>query len=341
MSESSPRVTVALDAMGSDEAPGPEVEGAMLAAEEFGAKILLVGRQDELRKELSKYFPARGQIEIVNANDVVTMEDYPAKVLRSKKDSSISVAAEQVRSGRAAGLVSAGNTGAVMATSLKVLGRIPGVHRPAVAQVFPTIDGKHTLLLDVGANVDSTPEMLVQFAVMGDVYASVLFGLDKPRIGLLSIGEEEKKGNELTREATPHLKGQRFQFIGNVEGRDLFSGAADVMVCDGFVGNVALKVSEGLVSTIKNILIQSLEATVMRQIGYSLAKGAFEEFRERVDYEEYGGAPMLGLLGGVVICHGRSTGQAIKNAIRVAQEFQMAGISRKIEYNLERVPLRP
>ena len=321
--------------MGGDGAPAAEVEGSLLAAEEFGAKIILVGREEVLSKELSKYFPARGQIEIVHARDVVTMHDNPSKALRSKKASSIRVAAEQVLAGRASGLVSAGNTGAVMATALNVMGRIPGVKRPAVAQIFPTGNGGRTLVLDVGANVDCTPEMLVQFAVMGNAYTRVLFECEKPRIGLLSIGEEDHKGNELTRESMPLLKRQPFRFVGNVEGRDLFSGDVDVIVCDGFIGNVALKVSEGLVSTIKKMLIESLEATVMRQIGYGLAKGAFEEFQKRVDYEEYGGAPMLGVRGGVIICHGRSTRQAIKNAIRVAMEFEAGGISRQIQENLE------
>lgn len=328
-------VTVAVDAMGGDNAPVAEVEGSLLAAEEFGASILLVGREGRLRRELAKHFPARGQIEIVHADEVVTMHDNPSVVLRTKKNSSMRIAAEQVLAGRAVGLVSAGNTGAVMATALNVMGRIPGVYRPAVAQLFPTgQDGGRTLMLDVGANVDCTPSMLAQFAVMGDVYAKVLMGCQHPRVGILSIGEEEHKGNELTREALPLLKQQSLRFVGNVEGRDLFSGEADVIVCDGFVGNVALKVSEGLVSTIKTMLIRSLEATVMRQIGYGLAKGAFEEFQKRVDYEEYGGAPMLGVRGGVFICHGRSTKQAIKNAIRVAADFESGGIARQIEARL-------
>ncbi len=328
-------VTVAVDAMGGDNAPVAEVEGSLLAAEEFGASILLVGHEDRLRRELAKHFPARGQIEIVHADEVVTMHDNPSVVLRTKKNSSIRIAAEQVLAGRAVGVVSAGNTGAVMATALNVMGRIPGVYRPAVAQLFPTgQDGGRTLVLDVGANVDCTPSMLAQFAVMGDVYAKVLMGCQHPRVGILSIGEEEHKGNELTREALPLLKQQPLRFVGNVEGRDLFTGEVDVIVCDGFVGNVALKVSEGLVSTIKTMLIRSLEATVMRQIGYGLAKGAFEEFQKRVDYEEYGGAPMLGVRGGVIICHGRSTKHAIKNAVRVASDFESGGISRQIEARL-------
>lgn len=321
--------------MGGDSAPVAEVEGSLLAAEEFGARILLVGREEVLNRELDKHFPARGQIEIVHAEDVVTMHDNPSKAIRSKKNSSIHAAAGLVSQGRAAGLVSAGNTGAVMATALQVLGRIPGVYRPAVAQIFPTgQEGGRTLVLDVGANVNCTPSMLVQFAVMGDVYSRVLLGCHNPRVGLLSIGEEEHKGNDLTRETTPLLKELPLRFIGNVEGRDLFSGDVDVVVCDGFVGNVALKVSEGLVKTIKAMLIRSLEATVMRQIGYGLAKGAFEEFQKRVDYEEYGGAPMLGVGGGVIICHGRSTRQAVKNAIRVAMDFESGGINRQIQAKL-------
>lgn len=329
-------ITIAVDAMGGDDAPSAEVEGSLQAVREYGGRVLLVGRQDDLAAELRKHGPVPAAIEIVNATEVVTMHDNPAKALRSKRDSSIRVAAEQVRQGSAQGLISAGNTGAVMATALTVMGRIPGVYRPAVAQIFPTLKGTWTLLLDVGANVDCTAEMLVQFAVMGEVYSRVLFGCENPRVGILSIGEEEHKGNELTGQATPLLKLQPLNFIGNVEGQDLYSGNADVIVCDGFTGNVALKVSEGLVATIKSMLRESLEATVVRQIGYGLAKGAFDDFRKRVDYTEYGGAPMLGVKGGTIICHGRSNANAIKNAIRVAIELEKGGINQKIEENLER-----
>lgn len=329
-------ITIAVDAMGGDDAPSAEVEGSLQAIREYGARVLLVGREDELAGELRKHGPAPPDIEIVHATEVVTMRDNPAKALRAKRNSSIRVAAEQVRQGRAQGLISAGNTGAVMATALTVIGRIPGVYRPAVAQIFPTLKGSWTLLLDVGANVDCSAEMLVQFAVMGDIYSRVLFGCENPRVGILSIGEEEHKGNELTGQATPLLKQQPLNFIGNVEGQDLYSGDADVIVCDGFTGNVALKVSEGLVATIKSMLRESLEATVVRQIGYGLAKGAFDDFRKRVDYTEYGGAPMLGVKGGTIICHGRSNANAIKNAIRVAIELEKGGINQKIEENLER-----
>ena len=329
-------ITIAVDAMGGDDAPAAEVEGALQAVREYGVHVLLVGREDDLARELRKYGPVPDAVEIVHAAETVTMNDNPARALRSKRGSSIHVAAEQVRRGRARGLISAGNTGAVMATALTVMGRIPGVYRPAVAQAFPTSKGSWTLLLDVGANVNCSADMLVQFAVMGDIYSRVLFGCETPRVGILSIGEEEHKGNGLTGEAGPLLKRQPLHFIGNVEGHDLYSGKADVIVCDGFTGNVALKVSEGLVAAIKAMLRESLEATVVRQIGYGLAKGAFDDFRKRMDYTEYGGAPMLGVKGGVIICHGRSNANAIKNAIRVAMELERGGINQKIERNLER-----
>jgi glycerol-3-phosphate acyltransferase PlsX len=208
------------------------------------------------------------------------------------------------------------------------------VYRPALAQVFPTLEGTWAVLIDVGANVDCHPEMLAQFATMGSVYSRVVCHRTKPRVGLLSIGEEEHKGNELTRQATPLLKLLPINFIGNVEGRDIYSGKADVIVCDGFIGNVALKVSEGLVHAIKSMLKESLEATLPRKLGYVLARDAFEEFRKRVDYSEYGGAPLLGVKGVCIICHGRSNANAIKNAIRVAVEFYQGGVNTKIETEL-------
>jgi glycerol-3-phosphate acyltransferase PlsX len=271
------------------------------------------------------------------------MDDAAAKAVRSKRDSSIRVAARLVRDGKAQGLVSAGNTGAVMATAKIVLGTLPGVHRPALATVFPTLKGTAAVMIDVGANVDSTPQMLAQFAVMGEVYSRVICRQQRPRVGLLSIGEEEHKGNDLTRQATPLLKALPIHFIGNVEGRDLYSGEADVIVCDGFIGNVALKVSEGLVETIKFMLQDSLTATVTRKIGYVLAHVAFDDFKKRLDYSEYGGAPLLGLKGVSIICHGRSNPNAIKNAIRVAMEFADGHINETIETALhghtdERLP---
>ncbi|HZS50509.1 MAG TPA: phosphate acyltransferase PlsX [Bryobacterales bacterium] len=333
--------TVAVDAMGGDAAPRVEVEGAILAARSYPVKILLVGRQEVLRRELAEHLADHFPIEIVNATEVITMDDAAAKAVRSKRDSSIRVAARLVRDGRAQGLVSAGNTGAVMATAKIVLGTLPGVHRPALASVFPTLRGTAAVMIDVGANVDSTPQMLAQFAVMGEVYSRVICRLERPRVGLLSIGEEEHKGNELTRQASPLLKALPINFIGNVEGRDLYSGEADVIVCDGFIGNVALKVSEGLVETIKFMLQDSLTATVTRKIGYVLAHAAFDDFKKRVDYSEYGGAPLLGLKGVCIICHGRSNPNAIKNAIRVAMEFSNGRINETIEAALHGRPQEP
>jgi len=223
-----------------------------------------------------------------------------------------------------------------MATAKLVQGMVPGVDRPALASAFPTVKGKPVVVVDVGANVDCQPRMLAQFAVMGDIYSRVIFRTQYPRIGLLSIGEEEHKGNDLTRAATPMLKSLSINFVGNVEGRDLYTGETDVIVCDGFVGNVALKVSEGLVDVIKHMLQESLKATIMRQIGYALARSAFADFKKRVDYSEFGGVPLLGVKGVCIICHGRSNPNAIKNAIRVATEFASGRINERIESELAR-----
>ncbi len=250
------------------------------------------------------------------------MEDHPAKAARSKKDSSMHVGSRLVVSGEANGFVSAGNTGACMAIAKMVQGKIRGVDRPALSGVFPSLSGKPVVVVDVGANVDCTPEMLAQFAVMGELYSRLVLRIERPRVGLLSIGEEEHKGNELTKAATPAPESAcRLNFIGNVEGRDLYSGTVDVIVCDGFVGNVALKVSEGLAEMVKGLLRESLEATITRKIGYVLSKAAYTDFRKRTDYAEYGGAALLGVKGVCIICHGRSDANAIKNAIRVAADF--------------------
>jgi phosphate acyltransferase len=316
-------VTIALDAMGGDHFPKPEVDGALQAARALDVKVILVGREEVVSKELERHDNWRNlPIEIRHASDQITMEDSAGKAIRSKKDSSIRVASRLVRDGIAQGVVSAGNTGAVMATAKMVQGMLPGVDRPALATAFPTLGGKSAVMLDVGANVDSSPKMLAQFAVMGNAYSRVIFHNKSPRVGLLSIGEEEHKGNSLVHEAQPLLKSlKNLNYIGNVEGRDVYTGVVDVIVCDGFVGNVALKVSEGLVDVIRQSLRQSMKATLTRKLGAYLARGAFREFKKTVDYSEYGGAPLLGLNGICVICHGRSNAKAIKNAIRVAKEF--------------------
>jgi glycerol-3-phosphate acyltransferase PlsX len=329
-------VTIALDAMGGDQFPKPEVEGALQASKTWGVKVILVGPEDVLRKELDRHPGWRNlRIEIRHATERVTMKDTAGKAMRAKKDSSIRVASKLVHDGVAQGVVSAGNTGAVMATVKLVQGTLPGVDRPALASAFPTVKGSSAIMLDVGANVDCSAAMLAQFAVMGTAYSRVIFRTAKPRLGLLSIGEEEHKGNSLTHEALPLLKGlPHVNFIGNVEGGDLYTGDVDVIVCDGFVGNVALKTSEGLVEVLREMLKESLKATVTRKVGALLAKGAFNDFKKRVDYSEYGGAPLLGLNGICIICHGRSNAKAIRNAIRVAKEFAEGGINQRIATEL-------
>jgi len=244
-----------------------------------------------------------------------------------------------VREGRAGGFVTAGNTGAAMATAKMVLGAIPGVDRPALAAVFPTAPGTAAILLDVGANVDCTPQNLEQFAVRGEIYSRAMFGTRRPRVGLLSIGEEENKGNELTRASFRLLKRLPLNFVGKVEGRDLFNGQVDVIVADGFVGNVALKISEGVANLVRTALKESLKATITRQVGYLLSRSAFSDFKKRIDHTEYGGAPLLGVKGVCIITHGSSNTNAMKNAVRVAAEFAQRGINESIERGL--AALRP
>src|ERR1700731_2679251 len=326
---------IALDAMGSDRAPKPEIEGAIQAARHHGVHVLLVGNEDDLRAELAGHPAAAGlPIEVVHASEVITMDDKAVQAVRSKRDSSIHVGVRLVREGRAAGFVTAGNTGAAMATAKMVFGGIPGVDRPALAAVFPTAVSTVAILLDVGANVDCKPENLEQFAVMGEIYFRSMFGTRRPRVGLLSIGEEETKGNELTREAFQLLKRLPLNFIGNVEGRDLFSGHVDVIVADGFVGNVALKISEGVANLVRTVLKESLRSTITRQVGYMLSRSAFADFKKRIDHTEYGGAPLLGLKGVCIITHGSSNANAIKNSVRVAAEFSERHINRSIESGL-------
>ena len=326
---------IALDAMGSDRAPKPEIEGAIQAARQHGVHVSLVGPEEIIRAELSRY-PAAADlpIRVVHASEVISMEDKAMQAVRAKRDSSIRVGLRLVREGDAAGFVTAGNTGAAMATAKLVLGMLPGVDRPALAAVFPTAVRTVAVLLDVGANVDCTPENLEQFAVMGEIYSRSMFGLKRPRVGLLSIGEEESKGNELTRDAFQLLKQLRLNFIGNVEGRDLYNGQVDVIVADGFVGNVALKISEGVAHLVRSILRESLKETITAQVGYLLSRSAFADFKKRLDHTEYGGAPLLGVKGVCFITHGSSNANAIKNALRVASEFAEHKINATIEKEL-------
>jgi glycerol-3-phosphate acyltransferase PlsX len=333
-------ITIAVDAMGGDQAPHPDVAGSVLAAREFGVRILLTGPAAVVRGELAKHETSGLPIEVVPASDVITMEDHPAQAFRRKKDSSVHVAARLVRDGIADGLVSTGNTGAVMTVARFTLGTLALVDRVALAAPFPNAKGGVSVILDVGANVDSKPEHLEQFAVMGEVYYRAMFGSRRPRVGLLSIGEEEIKGNVLTRAVHDRLKESQLNFVGNVEGGDLFSGKVDVIVCDGFVGNIALKICEGLALQIFFLVKKSLKSTLASQLAYLFSRGAFRGLRKRIDYTEYGGAPLLGVRGVCVIGHGRSNANAVKNAIRVAAGLARARMNEKIEQGLAAAVVR-
>src|SRR6058998_3581977 len=283
---SSDRVRIALDAMGGDHAPHEIVKGAVLAATEYPVEVILVGQEEVVRKELAAADSIPGNIEVVDAREVVEMEDTALAPLRRKRNSSVRICANLVAEGRADAFVSAGNTGASWTSARMVMGMIEGVSRPALAAILPNVND-HTLLLDVGANVDAKPNHLREFAVMGHFYAQMIFGIEEPRVGLLSIGEEEGKGNELTKETFRVLKETGLNFIGNTEGRDVYNGNADVVVCDGFIGNVVLKVSESLAETVGSMIKEEITRTPLRQIGGLLAKGAFAGLKKRIDYSEY------------------------------------------------------
>ena len=321
-------VRIALDAMGGDHAPHEIVQGALLAVEEYPVEVILVGQEEVIKRELAGSHPKK--IDIVDAREVVGMDDTALAPLRRKRNSSVRVAAELVADGKAGAFVSAGNTGATWTSARAVIGMIEGVSRPALAAIVPSSNG-HTLLLDVGANVDAKPNHLREFAVMGHFYAQMVFGIDAPRVGLLSIGEEEGKGNELTKETFRVLKETGLNFIGNAEGRDVYNGNADVVVCDGFIGNVVLKASEALGEMISKLLREEMTRSITRKAGALLAKGAFADLKKRIDYSEYGGAPLLGVKGGCIVCHGRSNAKAIKNAIRMARSFALNRVDVKIQ----------
>jgi len=327
---------IAVDAMGGDNAPHAIVAGAVQAAKEYGVGIILVGIEQSIQAELKKHTHAQSlPIEIRNATEVVDMLDSPVTVFRRKKDSSIRVANELVKSGEAVAVISAGHSGAAMATSLFVLGSLEGVERPAIATFMPTMKGT-SIILDVGANVDCKPNHLLQFAIMGEVYAKYVLKNPNPRVGLLSIGEEATKGNELTKEAFKLLTETSLNFIGNVEGRDVMSGNADVVVCDGFIGNVVLKLSEAVAEAIGLMIRENIGDNLIKKLGYFMMKPVFRALKRRVDYAEYGGMPLIGINGISIISHGRSSAQAIKNAIRVAAELAKSEAIRHIHEDIEK-----
>ena len=325
---------VAVDAMGGDNAPAIEVEGAVAAAREFGIQVILVGDSGRLHQELAKHDCKGLNISVKHASEVIGMHDSASDAVRKKKDSSIRVSFDLVKNGEADAVVSAGNSGATMAIGMFVLKRLNGIERPAIATIFPTLRGK-TLVLDVGGNVDCKSVHLVQFAIMGEVYARYIMDVDKPKVGLLSNGEEASKGNELTRETNSILQNASFNYSGYVEGRDIFSGMVDVVVCDGFVGNVVLKLSEGLVEAAVTMLKEEIKQSVLSKIGYLLARSAFKNFKKKVDYSEYGGAPLLGIDGVAMICHGGSNAKAVKNAIHFAHDYALKGVNQKMAEKLQ------
>jgi len=326
-------VVIALDAMGGDHAPASVVEGAIMASREYSHDLVLVGRQEAVGPELERHgIPAagNGRITVHDARDVIEMHESPALALRQKKQSSVRVACHLVREGAAQGMISAGNTGAVMVTAKVVMGTLHGIDRPAVMAVLPNLRGL-SVWLDVGANIDPRPEHLMQFAVMGQIYSKKILGVENPRVGILSVGAEETKGNAVTREVLKQLRGASMNFIGNVEGRDIFNGRADVIISDGFTGNVSLKAIESVAEMLAVLLRQEIRSTWSARLGYLFARGAFRRFKKKIDYAEYGGMPLLGVRGSAIICHGRSSPRAIKNAIRVAAEAIESRVNDRIQ----------
>lgn len=330
---------IAVDAMGGDHGPAPNVEGALQAATELGVEVILVGDESTLHEQLARLRITDPRLTVRHASQVVEMHESPAQMARKKRDSSIWVATEMVKTGEADAVVSAGNTGASMVASFFLLGVIKGVERPAIATSLPTLTGT-AIMLDVGANVDCEAAHLMQFALMGNEYGKYLFGKPNPRIGLLSIGEEDSKGNEVTKEAFALLKASPINFIGNVEGRDVYSGAADVIVCDGFIGNVALKISEGVADTIKKLLMKEIAGSRLGRLAYLFLAGPLMRLRRRIDYAEFGGAPLLGVNGVCMICHGRSSAKAIKNAIARAKGLAGSRLHESIQRDIEETPAR-
>lgn len=324
---------IVVDAMGGDFAPIETVKGAVEAAGELGVEIVLVGDENKVRAELANYDTEKLAISVVHAPEVIEMGEHPAGAIRKKKNSSIVVGARLVKEGAGDAIVSAGNTGAAMGSALLGFGRIKGIHRPAIAQIMPTVKGV-TLLLDVGANAECDPQNLQQFAVMGSIYSSKILGAAYPRVGLLNIGEEETKGNPIYLEAYQLIKETGLNFIGNIEGRDITTGVADVVVCDGFVGNVVLKFGEGLARDLMSMIKEELKKNIFVKIGAALVFSQAKGLRKRIDYAEYGGAPLLGVNGICIICHGSSHARAVRNAIRVARECVETNVVRCIKESI-------
>ena len=326
---------IVVDAMGGDHAPEAAVEGAVMAAREYETEIILTGLSDQIHSILNRLDPDHHlSIQVVHADEVVAMHDSPSKVLRSKRKSSMKIGLDLVKEGTASAFLSAGNTGAVLAYSTIILRPLKGVDRPAIAIQLPTLKGD-AILLDAGANVDCKTNQLFQFGIMGHVFAEYILGKKNPLVGLLSIGEEDGKGNEIVKEAFQMLKASHINFIGNVEGKEVYRGNADVIVCDGFTGNVALKISESLAEMIGSNLKRLFKSNWLSKLGYLLLKPKLDEFKKKVDYSETGGAPLLGVNGVVIIAHGSSSPKAIKNAINRARELSEKNINAHIQQGIE------
>ena len=322
--------------MGGDRAPAQVVEGVCLAARDLDVDIILVGDESVLRGRLrDTVADARSAISIRHATHQVEMHESPSSVARRKRDSSIWVATELVQNGEAAAVISAGNTGATMVSAFFLFGVLKGIERPAIAATLPTLKGQ-AIMLDVGATVDCLPHQLYQFAIMGHEYAKQVLGEAHPKIGLLSIGEEDEKGNEVTREAFSLLRNSSLNFVGNVEGRDVYTGMADVIVCDGFIGNVGLKISEGVAEVMTKMLVKDISQSRIGKLGYALLRPSFHRFKKRIDYAEFGGAPLLGVNGTCVICHGRSSAKAIYSAVRLARQLIDQKMNERIQSTVTR-----
>ena len=329
---------IAIDTAGGDFAPRNIVDGAVVAARHLGFGLILVGDRASIEAELARQpDAARSDISLLETPDVVGMAEAPVAAFRRKPRASVRVAAETVARGEASAFFSAGNTGATLLAAQAAFGLLPGVDRPALATTIPTL-GRGAVLLDVGANVQCRPQHLLQFGAMGRVYARLSLGVAEPKVGLLSIGEEASKGNELTREAHRLLQSSGLDFVGNVEARDVYTGQADVIVCDGFTGNIALKISEGLVEAVGELLREELRRTFTTRVGYLLSRRAFRRFRRRVDYSEVGGAPLLGVAGLCIVGHGRSSVKAVRNAVAMAYRFADQGFVERVAREIAAVP---
>jgi len=327
-------VKIAVDGMGGDYAPQVVVEGACQAANDFDSEIILVGREDALKRELNHHRVLGGKIFIHNATETVDMDESPVSAIKKKKDSSIQVCLNLLKEGKVDAVVSAGNTGAAVASATLTCGLLPGVKRPGISIALPTLKGM-TLIMDVGANIDPKPEHLYQYAIMGEIHARFLQKKKKPSVSLLNIGEEETKGTELLKETYKMLRDSNLNFIGNIEGRDLFTGKSDVIITDGFVGNVLLKVVESIADTTREIIERSIRSNILAKFGALLLKSSLSQLKKDIDYSEAGGAPLLGVNGVVIISHGGSSAKAIKNAIKIAGSAVEYDVKGRIASELE------